>query len=406
MLLLPSLAFGSDYTINQDGINSKALGLTGAGVKIGQVEIGGRAAKHGVDPPTQTNSQVVPAVIYGPSTTDHATFVASVMISTGAVHPVTEGVAPQAVLHTNSYSTGFSPDDNVSIAMNILANVDGMRAINLSVGRELQEFDPPDGNSHFAKFVDWSSRDDDVLYITGGTQAGQPDYSTPSDNYNGMTIAISQSLDAEMTDPVYRQVGFGNTTIGDAGGPFDERVSVDLLAPGWDIALAGPGNQVFFHDGTSLATPHVTGAVALLHEFVDKRMNTDHAHRHETMKSILLNSADKIAGVHGSKRNVLTTAGGDFRTTVAYNDFFTALDIEMGAGHLNTMSALINLRAGEQEPGAVNRIGWDYGTLGLPGNLEVYFLDKPLEVGTWVTITAAWDRFVDNEGLYDDYSAG
>src|SRR5690606_12658488 len=93
---------------------------------------------------------------------------------------------------------------------------------------------------------------------------------------------------------------------------FGERVSVDLLAPGEGLTLATAGVMnptTTVPSGTSYAAPHVTGAVALLNEYSDwhvtnsiPRWDSDNTRKHEVMKAVLLNSADKIDNVHGSSR--------------------------------------------------------------------------------------------------------
>jgi hypothetical protein len=84
-----SEAFGSQDSIGPNGINSVGLGLTGAGIGIGQVEED-RPAKPLVDSPMFVDPTTVPADVFrrngaavpNANLDDHAQQVAGVMIST------------------------------------------------------------------------------------------------------------------------------------------------------------------------------------------------------------------------------------------------------------------------------------------------------------------------------------
>jgi subtilisin family serine protease len=65
--------------------------------------------------------------------------------------------------------------------------------------------------------------------------------------------------------------------------------SVDLGAPGSDILSCEPGNQYQYLDGTSMATPHVAGACALLWSVNPMLTNTE-------TKEILLETVDPTLG--------------------------------------------------------------------------------------------------------------
>jgi hypothetical protein len=55
--------------------------------------------------------------------------------------------------------------------------------------------------------------------------------------------------------------------------------------------------------------------------------------RHEVMKAVLLNSADKLNGVHGSNRTVVTKPGDgatNWLASPAYNSAFQSLDEKRG----------------------------------------------------------------------------
>lgn len=93
------------------------------------------------------------------------------------------------------------------------------------------------------------------------------------------------------------------------------RYSVDLSAPGVDILSSLPGNNYEAWSGTSMATPHVTGAVALLWSNNSSLSSTD-------VKSAILQSVDKIPSlqnktVSGGRLNIqkmLELAGNSWLT--------------------------------------------------------------------------------------------
>ncbi|NBT58117.1 hypothetical protein EBT16_04970 [bacterium] len=79
--------------------------------------------------------------------------------------------------------------------------------------------------------------------------------------------------------------------------------SIHLGAPGTEILSTVPGNKTKKLTGTSMATPHVTGTVALLHSLASKkfveRYHSEPAEGAKILKEILLNSVDPIASMKG-----------------------------------------------------------------------------------------------------------
>lgn len=85
--------------------------------------------------------------------------------------------------------------------------------------------------------------------------------------------------------------------------------SVDIAAPGVDIYSTVPGGGYGNKSGTSMATPHVTGAAGLLLA-MDPNMSNDE------IKTRLLEGADKVAGLDGK---VATGARLNINNAMEYN---------------------------------------------------------------------------------------
>lgn len=78
----------------------------------------------------------------------------------------------------------------------------------------------------------------------------------------------------------------------------------------------------------------------------------------------------------------------------------------MGTGQLNAYRAWKQFAPGEWDPGTIPIQGWDYHETAGPHEANKYVFDLPLKAESYVSISLAWDRFVDlNDtnvnGLYD-----
>lgn len=372
LAVLPNrFAFASADSNGPNGINSSGLSQTGAGIDIGQVE-----TRRPGDPSFDTNmalfnSTVNPAGVYFwnqvnfnasmnimPETSAHAVEVASVMISTDTT---ARGVATGASLHSIGVNpVGPTQDDvytQVAQAANHIATLPGERiwATNISLNLGTGGVDA-DGSSLLTSYIDWSAEHNDILYVIAGWESGGSG-PVPSDNFNGMSVALSRK-----NGGVYREVDTFNNFTGDDITDIN-RTFPDILAPGRDIQLATQNNVITtvpdpVRIGTSLAAPHVTGTVALLQQYAMNQGLGADARRHEVMKAVLMNSADKIEDdgtfippgetnpipqgrLLGMERTVLKSDGvSTWFDSIAYNDdpfeqgSFWPLDDEMGTGHL------------------------------------------------------------------------
>ncbi|MEX2170911.1 MAG: S8 family serine peptidase [Pirellulales bacterium] len=412
--LLVSPAFADVASIGRDGIDSSSLMLSGAGIGIGMVDAG-RPGKVGVDDAMHSDMTIDPEEVYvgtampvqNQGVDDHGQIVAGVMIGTDLAG---EGVATEANLYASALAPGNFQQQS-AIALQHIANRQGgaIAAINISYGLTLGS-DMTDGSSLLTQYIDWSSRVHDTLYVQSADEMTPtiPSSPIPKDDYNGVTVGASLKI-----GDVFRKVADFNFYGGDADGA---RTSVDILAPGEDIFSLNAAGNLVSADGTSVAAPHVTGTVALLQEYAEARIidtggplwkpaPNANARRHEVMKAVLMNSADKLEDTGdgmrlGMSRTVLKKDGSNWLTTDAYTERGIPLDLEMGAGHLNARRALQQFSSGEIDATVpagtvVPQIGWDYANTGDTGSfVNEYVFEDPLPAGSFVSITLAWDRIV------------
>ncbi len=432
----PVLASALQSTLGSHGINALKLhqppyNLLGRKIAIGQVEIG-RPGMFGWDKAVSENSAVSLAGVFlrdSPAKSNtgvdsHAYNVAGVMVSQDKALP---GVAPQAQL----YSSGVGSTRNMGQPEQCLTaqhiaqqNGQDVRAINFSFGEPLARDPRPDavldGNALLTLCLDWSSRVHNVLYAIAGNQ-GRGGISIPTDNFNGINVAFSSARGG-----IFNKVDVSNLVAGNQGSSnrlagkefnIDGRGSIGLVAPGSNIPILNPDGRLNKVTGTSFAAPQVTASVALLQELGDRQIRakksnwTIDARRHEVMKAVLLNSADKIQdqgnGLHlGMTRTLIDKQNQNWLDSDAYDDPQIPLDPQMGTGHLNTFRAYEQFRSGQWPPSStVPAIGWDYGSVD-GGNTVDYPLGRPLKQGSFVSITLSWNRLVElndtnNNNKYD-----
>jgi hypothetical protein len=289
------------------------------------------------------------------------------------------------------------PNDDSSVALGLnrlaLLNSGQVRAINMSFHGEPDFIDAPDGNSYMTQYIDLSARRHDVLYVVSwGNSDSLYTHRKPADNFNGITVASSEQVDEE---GAYRQFSVSFNAFEDNT---TDAQQMDILAPGVSIAAETWGGNIEFIYGSSFAAPTVVGTVAMLQQYgqiqrspsvQNPKFDAD-SERHQVMKAVVLNSADKLSGVHGSARDVLNGSGEDWLESPAFASPFMSLDPEMGAGHLNAKRAVEQLLPGEYDPGTIPKIGWDYHTIGGAGSSNEYFFES--SVGGYIAVTLAWDR--------------
>ncbi|MGF1542411.1 MAG: S8 family serine peptidase [Pleurocapsa sp.] len=432
--ILPALAL--EHSAGEAGINARRLhiapyNLLGRKIAIGQVEIG-RPQKFGKDKTNFKRQAIAPTAVFyrnipakaNTNVDEHASMVAGVMISQ---NKQLHGVAPEAKLYASavgSLKEGGQALECLASQHIAEQNSGDVRAINFSFGESLER-DPRadaqlDGKALLTKCIDWSARHHNVVYVIAGNQ-GKGGIPIPTDNFNGIVTAYTTKRQGDFSKVDFANLsdlptGIGRSVIKKEINQGMRR-AVSLLAPGGQIALYNRKGKIEKVSGTSFAAPHITASVALLQEYSDRllassdpRWSLD-ARRHEVMKAVLLNSADKIQDegdglLLNMERTILNKKNSNWLESDAYQNPRIPLDIQIGTGHLNVFRAYQQFSAGQNSPNhPAPAIGWDYRTI-TTDSYQEYYLEQPLVAGSHAAITLAWDRLVllndrNGNGKYD-----
>ncbi|GGJ41446.1 peptidase [Streptomyces brasiliensis] len=188
----------------------------------------------------------------------HGTHVASTIAGTGAASGGKEkGVAPGAELHIGKVldDDGSGQDPWVLAGMEWAAQDQHARVVSMSLGSET----PSDGTDPLSAAVDRLSAETGTLFVVAAGNAGAP-------NTIGAPGAADAALTVGAVDSADDVASFSSQgpRVGDGAlKPEITAPGVDVLAARSQYAAEGEGDYQTM-SGTSMATPHVAGAAALL----------------------------------------------------------------------------------------------------------------------------------------------
>jgi subtilisin family serine protease len=254
---------------------------------------------------------------FDPINSDHATHVAGIAAGddnttatlNGARYRVS-GIAPMAYIGNYKVLTiptaDFGLDGNSpEIAAGIEAAVkDGMNVINLSLGEP--EIQPQ--RDLVVKAIDAAAAAGVVPVIAAGNEfddAGRGSVGSPGSAPSAITVAASTESDAGPPDEIASFSSGGPT-------PVSLQMKPDVTAPGVDVLSSLPRSTWASWSGTSMASPHVAGAAAVL-------MQRHPTWTVEQIKSALESTGDPVH-VPGTQNEVQSTREGGGRIDLARAD--------------------------------------------------------------------------------------
>ncbi|MFF3559034.1 S8 family serine peptidase [Streptomyces sp. NPDC002574] len=177
----------------------------------------------------------------------HGTHVASTVAGNGATY---RGVAPGARLLVGKVlsDAGYGEDSWIIAGME-WAKAQGADVVSMSLGSDV----PDDGTAPMARAVDALSADGGPLFVIAAGNA-----------YSGFTIGAPGSAASALTVASVTKSDERSdfSSMGPLTGSYG--LKPDISAPGSDITAAKPGGGYQTMSGTSMATPHVAGAAAVL----------------------------------------------------------------------------------------------------------------------------------------------
>ncbi|MFI6758771.1 S8 family serine peptidase [Micromonospora sp. NPDC050417] len=234
-----------------------AGGDTGKGVRVAVLD-------SGIDPghPDLAN-QIAESAVFVPDEEivdriGHGTHVASTIAGTGAASGGREkGVAPGASLAIGKVMSdhGYGLDSWILAGMEWAVRDADAKIVNMSLGSD----QPSDGSDPLSLAVDKLSAETGALFVVAaGNYGAASTISAPGAADSALTVG---AVDANDELASFSSQG---PRLG------DEALKPELTGPGVAILAAhsqyAPGEEGYYQpmDGTSMATPHVAGAAALL----------------------------------------------------------------------------------------------------------------------------------------------
>ncbi|MDZ4759348.1 MAG: S8 family serine peptidase [Bacteroidota bacterium] len=267
-------------TLHHSNILQYNLGFTGSGIKVGEWD-GGFVGQH-IDHDSRKT------ILDYNVQSDHATHVAGTIVGNGTINPYATGMAPNAILYSSDFYGNIVPNMDSGITKY------GMDMTSNSYGYSPAYDTCPRGQ------YDDEARAIDLLvnyypnylhvFAAGNAQSncGNGGYGTIPSGWNSSKNVVTVGA-----------VSYIGTmsTFSSFGPTRDGRLKPDICADGVGVYSTLPNNNYQGGwNGTSMATPGVTGTAAQLVEYYKSIYNTNPDAI--LMKGILCNTADDAGAAH------------------------------------------------------------------------------------------------------------
>ncbi len=239
--------------INADDV--WALGYDGTGIKICIIDTG-------IDPNhCDTSGKIVAWVDYVNGQTSpyddhgHGTHCSSIAAGKTAAKGVAPGASLMGAKVLNSAGSGSWDQVISGIDWGVAQGAD---VESMSLGGT-----GGDGTSSVAQEANWAWNQGVIVVIAAGNDGACCTIGTPGDATNPITVGASDKSDAL-------------ASFSSRGPTTDGRIKPDITAPGVSIYAADSGTSCsdVAMSGTSMATPHMAGVCALMHQANPSATNT------------------------------------------------------------------------------------------------------------------------------------
>ncbi len=247
-IVLNTTAPGWDYNYNGTGV---IVAVCDTGIDSTHPNLVGRVIAE------ETFIGGTPADING-----HGTHVAGIIASNHSTyHGIASGVSLVNVKIMTSAGTGQSSDLIEGVEWLLNGTGPGVDIINLSAGTTDII---ADGDSSLARFVDAIVSDYGIVWANAAGNSGPNSASieVPGDAIN--CISVANFNDQNSLNPIDWSIAYSSSR----GPTIDGRRKPDIAAPGTNIWSCDLGSGFVQKTGTSMSTPHVAGAAALLWQYL------------------------------------------------------------------------------------------------------------------------------------------